>query len=112
MYTEEVDLCYKLGRAGWEIWWTPQAQVTHYGGQSTRLAADRMFIELYRSKIVYFRRNHGRAAAFAYKLIVLAAGLARIAAGALAVFQPPAQRTDKMDTARNYRRLISQLAAL
>lgn len=112
IYTEEVDLCLKLRRAGWEIRWAPQAQVIHYGGQSTRLAADAMFIELYRSKIVYFRRNHGRAAALAYKLIVLSAGLARIAAGALSIFQPPAQRSDRIDVARNYRRLIVRLAAL
>lgn len=112
MYTEEVDLCLKFRRAGWTIWWMPQAKVTHYGGQSTRLAAEKMFVELYRSKIVYFRRNHGRAAALVYKLIVLAAGIARIAVGMLAFYQPPAQRTDRLDLARNYRRLISQLATL
>ena len=31
MYTEEVDLCYRLAQAGWDLYWIPLARVTHLG---------------------------------------------------------------------------------
>jgi hypothetical protein len=35
IYCEEVDLFYRIQRAGWRIYWVPQAEMVHFGGQST-----------------------------------------------------------------------------
>jgi hypothetical protein len=35
MYTEEVDLCYRVRRAGWKVLYLPQWSITHLGGQSS-----------------------------------------------------------------------------
>ncbi len=51
MYSEEVDWCTRIRRAGWQIYWTPQARIIHYGGQSARQIADAMFLQLYRGKV-------------------------------------------------------------
>src|SRR4051794_40046247 len=32
LFSEEVDLAYRLRQAGWETWFTPAAEVTHVGG--------------------------------------------------------------------------------
>ena len=29
MYGEEIDLCYRAAKAGWERWYVPQAVVRH-----------------------------------------------------------------------------------
>ena len=29
MYGEDIDLCYRAARAGWERWYVPAARVTH-----------------------------------------------------------------------------------
>ena len=50
MYTEEVDLCYRLSQAGWQLWWVPAAKVTHFGEASSRQVAQTMYVQLYRSK--------------------------------------------------------------
>jgi len=34
VFYDEVDLCYRVKQAGWKIFFTPEAQITHYGGQS------------------------------------------------------------------------------
>ncbi|MFH1825935.1 MAG: glycosyltransferase family 2 protein [bacterium] len=34
IFYDEVDLCYRLKKAGYRIFFTPEAQVVHYGGQS------------------------------------------------------------------------------
>jgi len=60
MYSEEMDLCYRLARAGWRIYWVPEARVVHLGGGSSCLMAEEMYVELYRSKI-HFQRKFGGA---------------------------------------------------
>jgi len=112
MYSEEVDLCHKLRSEGWELYWVPQAQVVHYGGQSTRLAATEMFLQLYRAKVVYFRRHSGRFSAQIYKLILMAAALPRMAGGALAPLQSQENRRKSLSIAQNYARLLARLPGM
>ena len=46
MYSEDVDLCRRARRAGWGVYWAPDAEVVHIGGQSTRQVATAMFLRL------------------------------------------------------------------
>jgi GT2 family glycosyltransferase len=109
MYTEEVDLCFRLRKARWKLIWVPQAEVVHYGGQATQQVATEMFLELYRSKILYFNKHHGRLSANFYKSIVLAATLARLALSPFAFFEERRSRDKHLSLAGNYRRLLSEL---
>ncbi|MFH1684379.1 MAG: glycosyltransferase family 2 protein [Candidatus Margulisiibacteriota bacterium] len=34
VFFDEVDLCYRVKKAGWKIFFTPKANIIHYGGQS------------------------------------------------------------------------------
>ena len=58
IYSEEVDLCTRLNHAGWDLYWVPNAEVIHFGGQSTQQVAEEMFLRLYEGKILYFRKHH------------------------------------------------------
>lgn len=106
IYTEEVDLCYRLRRTGWQVYWAPEAAVIHYGGQSTQQMRGEMFLRLYASKVLYFRKHHGRLKARAYKLILLAASLARLAISPLARLERPSRREEHLALACRYRRLV------
>ncbi len=77
MYSEEVDLCYRLNAAGWSTVYVPAAVVTHYGESSSRQVKDEMFLELYRSKVHFFRKTWGRSHSWLYKVILLIAYLPR-----------------------------------
>jgi GT2 family glycosyltransferase len=35
LYHEEMELCYRLRRQGWEVWLEPRARVLHYEGQAS-----------------------------------------------------------------------------
>ncbi len=59
IYTEEMDLCYRMLQAGWELWWVPAAVVKHYGEASTRQIAEEMYVQLYRSKVQFHRKFGG-----------------------------------------------------
>ncbi|NTU86308.1 MAG: glycosyltransferase family 2 protein [Chloroflexales bacterium] len=50
MYSEEVEWCWRIRRAGWAIWQVPTARVTHVGGAATRQFRHKMLVALWRSR--------------------------------------------------------------
>jgi GT2 family glycosyltransferase len=112
MYSEEVDWCTRIRRAGWQIYWVPAARIIHYGGQSARQIADAMFLQLYRAKVQYFHKHWGAARADAYKLLLGFATLARIALVPLAFIEPEPLRRRHLNLARQYKLLLRSLPFL
>ncbi|MFV2044550.1 MAG: glycosyltransferase, partial [Anaerolineales bacterium] len=112
MYSEEVDLCYRLRKAGWSIHWLPQAKVMHHGGQSSKQVPVESFLNLYKGKITYFRKQHGMATAFAYKLILATASIARLMVSPLALLDQRERRDRHLALAGRYRRLLMELPSL
>jgi GT2 family glycosyltransferase len=109
MYTEEVDLCFRLRKAGWRLYWIPEAEVLHYGGQSTKLVAEKMFLALYESRLKFFRKHYGATAARGYKLVLTAAALARLGFSPISRLVNPSQRDRHKILASHYTRLIAAL---
>ena len=109
MYSEEVDLCFRIRKKGWNIYWVPLAQVVHYGGQSTQQVATRMFLRLYEAKLIYFRKNHGFLAGQIYKLILFSASFGRLIVSPLAYIRYSSQRQQHMDLAHRYWLLVCKL---
>ncbi|MCB0254170.1 MAG: glycosyltransferase family 2 protein [Anaerolineae bacterium] len=105
MYTEEVDLCYRLAQAGWELWWVPQAQVIHYGAASSKQAAEAMYLQLYRSKVQFYRKFGGEQRARRFKWLVRLAYWPRLAAATLI----PATATKLGNEKHIYLRLLAEL---
>lgn len=57
-YQEDADYCFQAQKAGWKIFYVPQAQVTHYGGMGgSRTQPYRSIIEWHRSYYLYYRKN-------------------------------------------------------
>ena len=72
--TEEVDWCYRARQAGWDIAFCPAAVLTHYGGQSQKFAVtgpDKFRIEMYRTRIAFFRKHYGPVQTLMLRLIYL-----------------------------------------
>jgi N-acetylglucosaminyl-diphospho-decaprenol L-rhamnosyltransferase len=74
MYVEDVDLCWRLRRAGWTVGYEPGGRVTHTVGASSQLAPYRMILAHHRSLLRFANRTTtGRRRAL---LPAVAAGLA------------------------------------
>ncbi|MCR4405868.1 MAG: glycosyltransferase family 2 protein [Anaerolineae bacterium] len=78
MYAEDVDWCFRFYRAGWEVWYLPDAPIIHYGGQSSKKRRGRMEAELYRSRVYFFRKHYGKFAAICLKVLIYAMTLPKI----------------------------------
>lgn len=70
MYCEEVDWCYRIQEAGWDIAYTPDAEVIHHVAASSRQQAGPMLIQLHRSRDRLFRQHYGAGFAWAARQIV------------------------------------------
>ena len=76
LYGEEVDLCYRLWRAGWEVHFTPGATVVHVGGASSAAARARMEVQRVDSARLFYRRHYSPVrAALLDTLIRVAMGM-------------------------------------
>lgn len=60
LFFNDVDLCFRLRQAGWEIWYVPRVRVLHHGGASTRQARPRAIRESHRGLQRYFAKHHRR----------------------------------------------------
>lgn len=60
IYWEETDWCRRAKQQGWQVLFTPQAEVVHFGGQTTRSHSATMRLIYHQSRQRYFRKHHGR----------------------------------------------------
>ncbi len=90
MYAEETDWQRRLRRNGWEIAFTPAAEVTHLGGASgasDRPGVNRHFFDSYDR---YVRKHHGMAGLVSMRAaMVLGCGLRAVLWGLVVAAVPP-----------------------
>jgi len=59
MYVEDMDLCTRMRKEGWEVWFSPQLEITHIGGTVTK-GRRRMTLEHSKSVYIYFSKHQAR----------------------------------------------------
>jgi hypothetical protein len=79
MYAEEADLCYKLRCAGWKVRFVRDAQIVHYGGQSTKKLVQLSSEIMMRDSVFrLLRKFRGRAYAHTYRIGLLLSAIVRL----------------------------------
>ncbi|HVQ37168.1 MAG TPA: glycosyltransferase family 2 protein [Pyrinomonadaceae bacterium] len=77
LYYEEVDLCKRIKQAGYSIWYWPELEVVHIGGESSKTlshlslssAGSQLTLWRMRSALLFYRKHHGlRGAWLAMKM--------------------------------------------
>ncbi len=58
MLFEEVDWCYRIKQAGWQIWFTPQAKVIHHYGQSIKQVKAKMILSSHRGLYRFWWKHY------------------------------------------------------
>ncbi len=71
MYSEELDWCRRIHQAGWDIGYTPSAEIVHYGGKSSEQVTPARHVYFQSSKIRYARKYHGVVVAELLRLWLL-----------------------------------------
>jgi GT2 family glycosyltransferase len=85
IFFNDVDFCFRLWAAGWEIWYLPAVRILHHGGASTRQVRPRMIRESHRGLIAFYAKHYrGRLPAPVYVATVTAIRLVGAARWAVA----------------------------
>lgn len=86
MYGEDIDLSYRLLKAGYENWYLP-AKILHYKGESTQKSSFKYVHVFYQAMLIFFRKHYSHISFWLYLPIKAAiyikatTALARIMAG-------------------------------
>jgi len=89
VYSDEVDFARRLRDRGWHSLYVPSARAVHHEQLSTDTVPSRRIVELARSRDLYMRKHHSRAAARAVRwLTAWAYGARALAALALPGHSP------------------------
>ena len=77
MFFNDVDLCFRLKAAGWQVFFVPSAEVVHKVGASTRQVRPQMVRASHQGLLAFYRKHYrGRLPALLYGLTVAGIRLA------------------------------------
>ncbi len=83
MHFEDIDLCFRAKKSGYEVYYVHNAEVVHLKGQSSRLRSEGVTRNFFDSALIYFRKNYkdeNLAAYITIKLMVIVMKLVSIVA--------------------------------
>jgi hypothetical protein len=60
MYSEEMDWCFRMWKAGWQVWYVPDVEVVHLGGGSADRMSSTQRMRLLSSKVRFIEKHRGR----------------------------------------------------
>jgi N-acetylglucosaminyl-diphospho-decaprenol L-rhamnosyltransferase len=79
MYAEDIDLSYKVSRAGYTRFYVPAATVIHHGGGSSANATSNFSnVMMCDSVWRYFKKTRGKGAGVLYRSTMFGTGLIRL----------------------------------
>jgi GT2 family glycosyltransferase len=78
VYGEETDWCYRFKQAGWNILYTPEAEIIHYGGQTSQQLAREFRWQLEGSQLIFMKLHKGEITFLAARLLTALFLLLRI----------------------------------
>lgn len=81
IYAEDVDWCKRLQDAGWTLRYCAEAQIVHFGHQSTQSLP--WVVEAAVSRYRYYLKHYGMVQALVFRAVVVPVIAARLFGGAL-----------------------------
>jgi GT2 family glycosyltransferase len=67
-YMEETDWCLRMKRGGYRVTILPDVKIIHHQGKTAKRYPRRSKIEYFISSMIYMKKNHSRAYAFAFSV--------------------------------------------
>jgi hypothetical protein len=76
MYVEEVDLCWRVKKKGWKIWYLPKWNIVHLGGKSS--SSEFAITSEYKGLQIFYRKHKNDLELSLMKLFLRAGAILRM----------------------------------
>ena len=96
LYAEEIDLCYRLRAARWQVHFAPVADVVHVGGASTSQNPVRARLQNTASTLQFCRTHYSPARAAGVAALVRAGALLRLLRARIRLLTAGAGRREQL----------------
>jgi GT2 family glycosyltransferase len=73
MYAEDIDLSYRIDKAGFKNYYLPATTIIHFKGESTQ--KDFRYVKMFYSAMQLFMKKHFRNKGFSFRIHILTLGL-------------------------------------
>jgi GT2 family glycosyltransferase len=104
LYAEEADLCRRIPSAGWKVCHVGNAQVVHFGGESSKSNGSTFSdVVMHESVFKLLRKFRGAAYAYLYRAALLLSAAVRLGVLAPLLFLPSSM-TDRGAVLRAFRK--------
>ncbi len=106
MYFEETDWCYRMHKAGGEVWICPEVQVVHHGGGEIGHYDEQRILHFHRSLFRYLKKNSHRMTLVCVRGIIVVRSVVRILAWSVIALVRPTLRQKAVSAVRGYGRVL------
>lgn len=99
MYFEDMDLCLRIRKAGWQLYYVPQGEITHLVGKSSGGRMRNYSVHSYRALFAFYQKHFSRTVCFIVRCMVLGTSIFRWMWNCIlgALFRKPAYRRNAID---------------
>ncbi len=77
MYGEDIDWCKRFNDAGYDIVYYEKSKAIHFGCASSSNYPEKFYVEMKKSRLIYFEKYYGKKGAFFEKINILIHSLIR-----------------------------------
>ena len=70
MYGEDIDLSYRIQKAGYKNYYFPETQIIHYKGESTKRSSLNYVIIFYKAMAIFSRKHFSGSNAFWFNALI------------------------------------------
>lgn len=79
VYGEDTDWSIRIASAGWKLYYVAEAEIIHYGGQTTKQASTKMQAQLQKSKVRLVQKHCGLVSGITLRLVIAMVSMIRVA---------------------------------
>jgi len=72
MYGEDIDLCYRIKKAGWQIYYTPRTKAIHYKGESSKRSELSFIANFYSAMLIFINKHFPTRYSVLVKILITA----------------------------------------
>lgn len=99
IYGDEVDIQYRLIKAGWKVYYLPQVTTVHYGGRSMDHWRRRKMVN--RGKMLFFQKNYGPVRTYLLRSMLLVLSLAKTLVWGIVSISPNWRERSRKEVSSN-----------